>query len=184
MNARPSDIHEGGMMAALPRALDPLVAEHRWLVWRWETNDQGKRTKVPYRARQPGVKASSTNPATWSDYATAVDAVYAGKADGIGFTLHESDFAAFDIDDCRNPETGAIEPWAQNLIDQADSYAEVTVSGTGVRIIGRSEGGYVHRNQAYPGTSGRVETYLRASRYIVVSGAELNWAGLRNIDRV
>ena len=109
----PSDIHKAGRCAPLPTALAPLIAERRWLVWRWETNNQGKRTKVPYRAKQPGVKASSTNPGTWSDYATALETVEAHQADGIGFALHESDFAAFDCDDCRDPDTGAIEPWSK-----------------------------------------------------------------------
>ena len=108
MNAHPSDTHEGGGTAPLPRALIPLIAERRWLVWRWETNDQGKRTKVPYRAKQPDVKASSTNSATWSDYATA--ASLAGQADGVGFALHDSEFAAFDCDDCRNPKPAQSSP--------------------------------------------------------------------------
>src|SRR4051794_17951718 len=120
---------------ALPCALAPLIAECRWLVWRWETNEQGKRTKVPYKARNPDEKASSTNPATWSDYATATAVVAAGRADGIGFALYNSEFAAFDCDDCRDPETGAIEPWAWDLINRAESYTEITPSETGVRII-------------------------------------------------
>jgi primase-polymerase (primpol)-like protein len=58
----------------LPPALAPLVAMPHWVLWRWETKKDGKRTKVPYQAKRPGTKASSTDPRTWSDYATAVAA--------------------------------------------------------------------------------------------------------------
>jgi primase-polymerase (primpol)-like protein len=42
--------------------------------------------------------------------------VDARRADGIGFMLHDSGYAAFDIDDCRDPDTGEIAKWAQSLI--------------------------------------------------------------------
>src|SRR4051794_33950320 len=95
----------------LPSVLTPLVSEVRWLVWRWETNEKGRLTKVPYQAVTPDTKASSTNPRTWAEYETAKRLIAEGKADGIGFALHGSTFAAFDVDDCRDPVTGAIAPW-------------------------------------------------------------------------
>lgn len=160
---------------SLPAPLAPLAAERRWLVWRWETTEKGKPTKVPYRAAAPDRKASSTDPTSWSDYETAVRAVAAGKADGIGFAHYGSGFAAFDIDDCRDRETQEIAAWAMRLIERAGSYAEVTVSGTGVRIIGVADGEYVHRNQAVPDADeGRIETYRGASRSIVVTGESLD----------
>ncbi|KQT50072.1 hypothetical protein ASG52_08370 [Methylobacterium sp. Leaf456] len=130
---------------------------------------------MPYQAARPGRHASVVDPTTWADYATAARAVAAGRANGIGFALHGSAFAAFDIDDCRDRETLEIADWALRLIERASSYAEVTVSGTGVRIIGRAAGAYVHRNQAVPDAQpGRIETYRSASRYIVVTGESLD----------
>ena len=166
----------------LPAALVPLTIHHRWVVWRWETTDKGKKTKVPYQAAAPSRKARSNGAETWGSYEVASAAVEAGLAHGIGFMLHDSEIAAFDIDDCRDAQTGRIEAWAWTLIDQCGSYAEVTVSGTGVRIIGYGRGEYVHRNQAWPGTSGRVETYRRATRYIVVTGDQLDGAAGELVD--
>ena len=40
-----------------------------------------------------------------------------------------------DLDNCRNPATGKIEQWAREIIREANSYSEVTPSGTGVRIF-------------------------------------------------
>ena len=60
--------------------------------------------------------------------------------DGIGFVLTDTDFAAFDVDDCRDKETGILQPWAKGLVERCGSYAEITVSGTGIRIIGYGVG--------------------------------------------
>ena len=46
----------------------------------------------------------------------AVKAVTASKAHGIGFVLTGTDIAAIDIDKCRNPESGAIDAWAQDIL--------------------------------------------------------------------
>lgn len=171
----------------LPAGLAPLVAEKRWLVWRWETSASGKPTKVPYQANRPAEKAASTRPATWGTYEAAAAAVARGEADGIGFALHGSEWSAFDLDDCRDRETHEIAEWAQRLIAQAGSYAEVTVSGEGVRIIGTATGAKVHRKQKVPNAGiGSLETYRRAERYIVVTGDTLDQAPdtLANLDSV
>lgn len=158
----------------LPAALAPLTAERRWLVWRWETNKKGKLTKVPYRAEQPEVKASSTDPQTWSDYRSAITAVAAERAHGIGFALHGSTIGAFDLDHCRNRETGEIDQWALWLLQFTGSYAEITPSGQGLRILGMATGPEVHRNYRVPtSTQGVVEVYRNAKRYITISGNAL-----------
>ena len=99
---------------ALSAALEPLKGDRRFIDWRWEVNEKGKRTKVPYCANNPRRKASSTDPATWSDYETAAATHARGEADGIGYCLYGRDceFGAFDLDNCRDPETGEIAPWA------------------------------------------------------------------------
>ena len=103
-----------GDLAALPAALRPLTKQKRWIVWRWVQKKPGaKWTKPPYRADGPSAHALSNEPSTWSNYAAAVAAVQAGKADGIGYVLTDSDTGAIDLDKCRNLDTGKITPWAQ-----------------------------------------------------------------------
>jgi hypothetical protein len=167
----------------LPTALAPLVALSHWVLWRWETTKKGKLTKVPYQAARPRSKADSTDPATWSDFATAAAA--AASADGIGFCLLNSNYGAFDIDDCRDATTGAIDPWAMALVARAGSYTEITVSGTGLRIIGRATGTKIHRKQAAQNGI-TVETYRKAERYIVMTGNMLPGAPaeLADLDAV
>ncbi len=46
-----------------------------------------------------------------------------------------------DLDDCRDPQTGQIEPWAQQILNAGQTYAEVSVSGTGIRLLMERMGG-------------------------------------------
>ncbi len=128
---------------------------------------------MPYQAAHPSKKAKNNDPSTWSDFATAIAAVE--EADGIGFCLFNSEYGAFDLDKCRDAMTGMIAPWASELIARANSYTEVTVSGTGLRIIGRATGPKIHRQQSVNnGVEGaKLETYRNAERYIVMTGNAL-----------
>lgn len=166
----------GTKFPPLPAALDTMRAEPRWLVWRWEPHAKsGKLTKVPFIADAPRFKAASSRSSTWRSFEVAVAAYETGQVHGIGFALAGSTFGMFDLDDCRDPETGEIAPWAQAQVNRAASYAEVTTSGTGLRIIGRATGPKVHRNQAVLGSNGgRIETYRSCERYVVVTGDHLS----------
>jgi putative DNA primase/helicase len=44
-----------------------------------------------------------------------------------------------DLDDCRNPTTGELSSWAQDIVDRLDSYDEVSPSGRGVHVIVEGE---------------------------------------------
>ena len=91
----------------------------------------------------------------------------------------------FDVDDCRNKDTGEIEPHAQGLIDRARPYCEITPSETGLRIIGVGSGEKVHKKQKVPNSNGvTVETYRKCERYITVTGNFLEGTPetLANID--
>ena len=107
-------------------------------MWRWTQQPNGRWQKPPFQALDPQRHASTKDPGTWCDYATALAAVQAGKADGISYVLTEADpFAAIDLDHCRHPDTHSIDVWAQNFLDVArHTYAEVTPSGEGCRIWG------------------------------------------------
>ena len=162
----------------LPPALAPLVDTPNWVIWRFESTSTGNQAKVPYRARSPNIKAKTDDPSSWAPYADAVAAN--GAADGLGFVLTETDIGAFDIDDCRDPDTGVLKPWAHQKIEAVASYAEITPSGTGVRIIGYSNGPPIHRKLKAPGVT--CELYRRATRYITVTGNQVGAWPLVNID--
>ncbi len=116
---------------------EQLTERPQWVNWRLELRD-GKMTKVPYT---PGTlrRASTTDLLTWRTFSEALAAYEAGEPpyDGIGFCFCSADpFAGIDLDHCRDPETGAVEEWAQKLIDAVqEGYVEASPSGTGVHII-------------------------------------------------
>jgi hypothetical protein len=137
----------------------------QWLCWRSEERD-GKPTKIPY-SPLTGQKASSMSAESWAGYEEAVKAVREHGYGGIGFVFTpDDDLCGVDLDGCLDPETGEIEPWAQEVIEELDSYTEISPSGTGVHILVRGE------LPAGRNRKGRFETYDRG-RYFTVTGKHL-----------
>lgn len=124
-----------------------LCALRQWLIWRYELRD-GDWTKVPLDAAD-GDSASTTNPATWADFNTAMTAYRTkrGGADGIGFAfavrntegviVADGPYTGIDLDDCRQAD-GTILPWAADIIRRLASYSEISPGGAGVKIIVRA----------------------------------------------
>ena len=152
----------------LPEELTPLMALPNWVLWRWETNKDGKPTKVPYQAKYPSRKANTASQWTWSDFATALAA--ADQADGVGFCFGKTDKIAFDIDHCRDPASGVLDPWAADLIERSNTYAEITPSGAGVHVIGTGSGKATHRRFGVGANGMAVELFRKAVRFITVTG--------------
>jgi hypothetical protein len=92
---------------------------------------------------------------------------------GIGFVFSPDDpYFGIDLDDCLDAE-GNLKPWAQPILGRfADSYAEISPSGLGIKIFakGTLPGGGV----AFALGDGRVEVCDHA-RYFTVTGN--HWAG-------
>jgi Protein of unknown function (DUF3987)/Primase C terminal 2 (PriCT-2) len=163
-----------GDLRKLPRCLAHLGKERVWLLWRWWWD--GKRwTKVPYRADDPDRHASTSDPTTWGDYQTALQQVLAGRADGFGFAVKGRNIGANDLDHCRDPESETIEPWAKEYCEQfPGAYTEVTVSGTGLRILGTSEI-ELSRKFKLPGkdNGAAIELFSNSTHYLTLSCNEL-----------
>src|SRR6516164_1109708 len=106
-------------LACLPKALAHLIGHKRWVVWRWELrkkkNGEQAWTKPPYQCCNPKAAAKSNDPNTWGSYDDAVAAVVAGRADGIGFMLKDSEVAAADLDHVRDAQTGELIGWAKGM---------------------------------------------------------------------
>jgi hypothetical protein len=127
-----------GDLAELPPALSHLREQKVWLCWCWFWTGK-KWTKPPRRVDNPSRNALSSDSETWGFYDEAVEQVRAGRADGIGFALKGRNIGGVDLDHCRDPTTGLIDPWAAERLAQfPDAYVEATVSGKGLRILGTS----------------------------------------------
>ena len=141
-----------------------LKSEDRWVCWRWERRGS-KWTKVPINAASGG-RADSTKPSTWAPYTKAVRCAEARGLPGVGFVFTGSPFAGADLDGCCDPETGRLEEWAREIVAELDSYAEVSPSGTGVKVFVRGT------LPAGRKRKGRIEMY-DSSRFFTVTGHRL-----------
>lgn len=169
---------------SLPEPLAHLRQAARWVGWKWTQKPDGAWDKPPYRAAFPDFHASTTNPKTWATLDTAERALSAGGIDGIGYVIREdAEHVFLDLDDCRDPITGEIADWANSLIEECDSYTELTPSGAGLRIIG-THGGFlsapIDASYRLP-CGGHGEVYFRGIRYVTMTGMHL--AGTPNETR-
>lgn len=149
---------------AVPAELREL---DRWVCWSLEGG-----TKIP-KIAGTSRRASSTDPKTWRPFEECVEAaeVYPDRYAGVGFVLTRSDpYAGVDLDDVRDPKTGVLAPRAAEIVARLDGYAEVSPSGTGVKVFVRSR---LDRAKKKPG----VEVYPHG-RYFTVTGWAL--AGSRS----
>lgn len=103
---------------------------NQWVLWRQEFDSKGKSIKIPYQST--GAKALTTQPKTWGAFNDIVAAYNSnsGGFDGIGFVFTNSDpFTFVDFDECLGQD------WALKIINQLDSFTEVSPSGTGYHVI-------------------------------------------------
>jgi hypothetical protein len=142
----------------------------QWVNWKWEerpdrNTGQVKLAKPPYQPN--GQHAETDNPDTWSTFEQTVQASEQGRFSGIGIVVTDDDqLAGVDLDHCREPETGDIEDWAEDIVRKLNSYTEVSPSGTGLRIFFYAKLPPRHRR------IGNFECY-DSGRYLTVTGNHL-----------
>jgi putative DNA primase/helicase len=110
-----------------------LTEVPQWVLWQWEPSprDPEKLTKVPKQVN--GANASSTDASTWSSFEEVVR--HRNGFAGVGFVPDEK-FVFIDADHCID-EHGNVDLWAESILDQLDSYAELSPSRTGLHIWAR-----------------------------------------------
>ncbi len=166
-------------MMNLDRIPPTLRERPQWVVWRNALKD-GRMTKLPYQST--GDMASSTDSTTWTTFELARAAFKHGTANytGLGFVFSQGDeLCGIDLDGCRDPQSGAVEAWAKQWILEFNSYAEVSPSGTGVKIwiVGKKPEGCGAKASVKDATKigdkePAVEVYDQG-RYFAVTGERL-----------
>jgi putative DNA primase/helicase len=101
------------------------LQHHRsWVAWEFGTTDNEKVKKLPVNP-QDGWTAKTNDPETWGTYDEAERFSELHELDGIqgiGFVFTKEDpLCGIDLDDCRNPETGEIEQWGRDILQDLNS---------------------------------------------------------------
>ena len=118
----------------------PLALRSRknWIGWRLVHNpkDPDNPKKMPV-VLAPGVSVNDyLKPHAHVTYDEALVQVGPLKLDGIGFVMTlDCGMIGGDMDGCRDPVTGVINPREQAIIDRRETYFEVSPSGRGVRFF-------------------------------------------------
>lgn len=152
------------LYANIPVSLTDLP---RWVCWRYvlkhRKNGDPYWTKVPY---QPGGREARTNDATtWSSFVDCQSAYALGDFDGLGIVLSD-ELTGIDLDDCIDPVTGEMSDDAKEALERIAGYAEVSPSGTGLKIFTVSNLDASHSSPGY-------EIY-KGARYFTATGHSLN----------
>ena len=145
----------------------------RWVLWRLVEVGDGENKKWSKLPAQPnGQPASSTDPATWTDFLTAQSAYENDpiKFSGVGFVFSDEDnLIGVDLDDCFDNLTNSFTNAAlQHIAESISGYMEISPSGTGVKIFTRAD-----LKSAHVDHDKGLEVYPRG-RYFTVTGQRLN----------
>lgn len=108
-----------------------------WVCWKKKTRDNGKISKLPVNPFT-GADASTSDSATWGTYEEAV----AGKAEygyavGTGFVFNNDGIVGIDIDGCLDVD-GNLSDMAATIVEELDTYTEISPSGTGLHLLVKS----------------------------------------------
>jgi P4 family phage/plasmid primase-like protien len=130
----------------------------QWVNWRYEERD-GKPTKVPVRAGT-NIRASSTDPASWTSFENAIALKNGHAGVGIVFTP-EAGIVGIDLDHAKD----AV--WAHRIVERIGSYSELSPSREGIHVYVKAE------LPAGARKCGCIEMYDRA-RFFTVTGEQLS----------
>ncbi|WP_239453687.1 phage NrS-1 polymerase family protein [Mammaliicoccus sciuri] len=101
----------------------------QWVLWKAELNEKNEFDKIPYQLI--GLKASSVNPSSWSNFEKSVEKL--NEYDGVGFVLTKNDdYIVLDLDDI-HIDSQTYEPLtdiAKEVMEK--TWWEVSPSGTGI----------------------------------------------------
>lgn len=119
-------------------------------------------SKIPVNPNDLSKQAQVNDPATWGTFKEVKMLHDIGLCDNVGFVFHNNGLVGIDVDDCI--KDGKINEEAQAIIDELQSYTEISKSGKGIHIIVESDLPFEGKNNLKG-----VEIY-RTKRYFILTG--------------
>ena len=158
-DAPPSTTETGKSEVAIPCIYDNIPKELKeypnWLV---------RKGKKPHSPIPP--YALANKPDKCGTFKQAIQALYCGNFDGIGFHFSNTPFTGIDLD--HHITNKAFDKFALNVFQDFNSYTEYSPSGTGVHIIVKGETVKPVKNSKYG-----IEIYSDG-RYFTFTGNKVN----------
>ena len=146
--------------------------------WKYELV-KGNRTKVP-----KSVKGHNADTGNLTEFCSLDEALeHLDEFDGIGVAL-AGGLAAIDIDHCI--KDGKVSDMAEDIITKADSYTEVSPSGEGIRIIGKTSD-FTYDKETYYIHNQKIGLEVYAARekgYVTITGNAIGDKPVRDITDV
>jgi putative DNA primase/helicase len=152
----------------------------QWVCWRYELVN-GNWKKPPYNPLT-GQKVDTTQRQPLATYKEAALAARAGRFDGIGYVFYpEERFIRIDLDHCRDPHTGQIDKWAQEIAAFLKTYGEVSPSGEGLHFIakGRLHGRNRRVTKLGKHRRGELEMYSQGQGYFTWTNERIDDSPVR-----
>lgn len=117
-----------------PSPMRELMGMKIWILWEWRS-DKGQRRKKPFAANGGPTGTDEKYRRTWVNHAEAVAAMeqFPDRTAGLGFVIPEGYFF-LDID-----HKAKEDVLVQMMLRRFDSYAEYSVSGSGIHIYGKCD---------------------------------------------
>jgi primase-polymerase (primpol)-like protein len=134
-----------GPPATVPLVMDGVPRELRaqpWIAWRWARAPGGGWRKAPFQIGLPDRKAANDRPEHWRNEGDVREVVALAPElfDGFGIVLTAAAGIAFiDLDHVIDPDTGAVAPWAMQMVTTFASFTEISCSGKGLHIFCRGQ---------------------------------------------
>lgn len=148
-------------------AIEELKARAQWVGY--------SNGKIPINPNTGGM-ASSTDPETWG---TLTEAKYIRSVQGlkgVGFVFTPDDpYVGVDLDAAIDEYTGELYPWARAIVDELDSYTELSPSGLGVHVW--IKGSLPRHGARRRHDEVKLEAY-ESGRYFTVTGKPLEGSPL------
>ncbi len=119
------------LLGSVPLALRRLP---NWVLWKHSGKD-GRKVRLPIDAKNRRL-AKSNDSSTWATFGEAIQEYLTGRFDGISFAFAKgAGMFGIDLDSCISDD-GEIAPWAEKIVADFGTYAEVSPSGTGIKLWG------------------------------------------------
>lgn len=151
-------------------SLEELKKQKIWICWQYRLV-KGQKKKVPLSCKGEPAGTDENYRHTWAAYEEAMKGKEALRFDGIGIVLPEGYFL-LDRDD-----VDLDDPFMKDLLEQFRTYAEISVSGHGVHLLG-----YVDIAKIPKGVNGKGKPCVSKEYYVKNSrrNIELYIGGLTN----